>query len=341
MLTFLLVACAGEPAITIDDTDGGGGKDSGKDTVDPVEDPTFTFTFTGTTTGRALLVQYIDDTDTWATGDVVTSAALTSSSQSIHVDDPPEAVQVTYDEYPDTQFGFAAAAVYDDADGDVSQDFGEVFVATDIMLLWIGGEVVPDAFETGGAELGWNALAIRSLSSDLQVYEPTNVPLEIHEPREEITVGGDYVGAAADIGVLAAPYVMLDGGMVTSYLHDAPLDGNSFTVTFSGEPPADHFSDDDGDGFEEAGELLLSYADNAPPDGYGTGDEIKYPACFDSQIVLLYWLDGFDDLARATIYGSMGLTAGWNAVTSDGADGLGILDDTNLTSLTMAQTCGF
>lgn len=341
MLTFLLVACTGEPEITIDDTGGGGGKDSGKDTVDPVEAPTFTFTFSGSTTGRALLVQYIDDTENWITGDVVTSAALTGSSQSIHVDDPPDAVQVTYDEYPDTRFGFAAAAVYNDDDGDVSQDFGELFVATDIMLLWIDGEVVPDVFEAGGAELGWNALAISSLSGDLEVYDPLAVPMEIHEPRDEITVGGEYIGSTADVGVLAAPYVMLDGGMVTSYLYDEPLDGTSFTATFTGEPPADHFSDDDGDGFGEAGELLISYTDAAPPDGYGTGDTPKYPACFDGEIVLLYWIDGFDDLARATIYGSMGFSAGWNALTTDGGDGVALLADANLQSLTMAQTCGF
>lgn len=341
MLTLLLLACAGEPEITIDDTGGGGGKDTGKDTVDPVEDPTFTFVFTGSTTGRALLVQYIDDTETWTTGDVVTSAALSGSSQSIHLDDPPETIRISYEEYPDTQFAFAAAAVYDDEDGDVSQDFGETFVASDLMLVWIGGEVVPDAFEIGGAELGWNAIPIRSLSGDLEVYDPTNVPVVIHDAREEITVSGEFVGATADIAVVAAPYVMLDGGMVTSYLYDEPLDGNSFTVSFSGEPPGDHFSDDDGDGFAEAGELLISYADVAQPDGYATGDVPKYPACFDGELVLLYWLDGFDDLARATIYGSMGLTAGWNVLTSDGGSGVTPLEDANFNSLTMAQTCGF
>lgn len=340
MLTLLLVACSGEPQITIDDTGGGGGKDSGQDSVDPIEDPTFTFVLSGSTTGRALAIQFVDDLTYWITTEDFGGAPITSASVSVHLDDPPESVRAAYDDYPDSSFAFAPVGVYEDDDADNSQDFGEIFVGTGPVLLWIGGDVVPDMFELAGAEQGWNAIDGASLlTGALATFDPLAVPLSIEEPQEDVTLAGTYSGNPDDVGVLAVPTA--NGGVVASYLHDEPLDADGFTVNLSGPPPADHFEDADGDGFGEAGEYLVSYTDAAPPDGYSPGDTPRYPACVDGRLVLFYWLDGFDDLGRAAVYGIYGLGPGWSVVSTDGSDSTQEVDPADYTALTMSSGCTF
>ena len=176
--------------------------------------------------------------------------------------------------------------------------------------------------------VGWNMLAYPSSS----VYPLSGVPMNLHRPQYDITVGGTVEGLSGDAaaGLLLHPYV---GTPPVTPLYDGPLDGASWSISLSGPPPADHRLDSSAD---LALEQPLAYLDQAPT-GFDGGDTGYSYACFHRAPVNLQWY-ATDDFSVAFSQLLYGMGAGWTAAVATSGS-LSPLDLTDYTSLVADGSC--
>lgn len=300
------------------DDDSGDGEDSGTDTTP------LTLTYDGDASGLGIAFVGPYDGVSWPS-DVSLAFDAAGTTQTIELGPPPDSDIANLDMLGGASGAVYFLALYDDTDGSGARDPGEAWVSAGPMAIFMAG-TVPDQLASFGITPGWNVLAYPE-----PVLHPLSaVPMALHRPHNDITVGGTVEGLPADAagGMVLYPYV---GMPPATPLYDAPLDGISWSISLSGPPPAEHFRDSGG-----ALEQPIAYIDRADP-GYDRRDTAYSYACHLGSPVYLQWY-ATDDLSAAFMQLYQGMGAGWTAaVPKDG--NLAPLDPAEYTSLVADGSC--
>lgn len=232
-------------------------------------------------------------------------------------------------------------AFFLDDDGDLAHGDGEVFVGVPpYWVAWLQG--VPTEFLELGFQEGWNGVQFAPDSEDADWLDPQALVLDANLAAvESVTLGGTYGGSEdiAGLGLLALSYVALDGPPPEAWLYDAAL-SDPWSITFSGDPPADHLvASDDSDALWSA-QFPVAYGDT---DGSGTlnGSEGGlYLACLGDGVATAVWSSPPTELLPALYMAGTGGRAGWSAVVQqpDGAGPLP-LTESESAALVIGEGC--
>ena len=126
------------------------------------------------------------------------------------------------------------------------------------------------------------------------------------------------------------------GTEVAAHISDGDL-SSTWSVTFEGEPDADHFVGYPGLGVA-AFELPVSYTDADGSDDYSEGDSIEYYACSDASVVIAAYAQPTSLLPTALSMAQRGQTPGWT-VFGLGETGAAILTPDEMTALELSDAC--
>ena len=296
------------------------GEDSGTDTTP------LTLTYDGDASGLGIAFVGPHLGDSWPS-DVWLAFDAAGTTQTIELAPPPDSDIANVDMLGGASGAVYFLALYDDTDGSGARDPGEAWVSAGPMAIFMAG-TVPDQLASFGITPGWNVLAY----PETVLYPLSGVPMKLHRPHNDITVGGTVEGLPGDAaaGMLLYPYV---GMPPATPLYDEPLDGLSWSISLSGPPPSEHYIE--GSPWM-ALEQPLAYVDVAPS-GFSRNDTGYSYACIRGNPVYLQWY-ATDDLSTAFSQLYYGMGAGWTAaVPKDG--NLVPLDPTDYTSLVADGSC--
>jgi hypothetical protein len=142
------------------------------------------------------------------------------------------------------------------------------------------------------------------------------------------------------------PSMALEGAPVASLMYDEPL-ADPWTITVSGEAPADHQVVDPDWGLAMAWEIPLSYLDADDSGGLTEGDQPLYLVCLDGSTVVIFWADAARSVEQAWSYEYSWSTFGGRpglfavAMDPDAADGDPPIqiDPVDLLSLELSGAC--
>lgn len=239
--------------------------------------------------------------------DVWLAFAAAGTSQTTTLPAPPDSAIGPVDMVGGAEAAVYYLAMFDDTDTGATHDPGEAWVGVAGLAIFMA-DPVPDELAARGLTVGWNVLGYPSGT----LYPLSAVPMSLHRPQNDITVGGTVEGlrGEGDPALVLFPYGV---GAEATPLHDALLEGDAWTLTLTGEPPADHHHPN---APEFAFEQPLAYLDRAPS-GFDSGDRAYSYACYRASAVYLQWYETDDFGAAFTpLMGGMG--AGWTATFSDG-----------------------
>ncbi len=355
MLTLTLLsqlACTGDKTtVTPDDT---GADDTSADTADTADTsdtqdtadtgwdgPVLTWVLDTEVTGAAIALHPIDlATGFEEVGPAWQSAAVSGTRANLPATEPPAEWASPIEGFPDTTLALFAPVLWDDPNGNAVHDEGEVFRAsTATMVAYVDG-TLPPALASIGIVLGWNALTF-SMRGDVPTPVPTGaMPLPLNlDPAMEITFGGTTGGEPEGWTLLVLPATLLSGG-VGAPLYAAPLT-SPWSVTLTGEPPANHMQDfDDAGTFRGAYEMPIAWADTDGVEGLSDGDRLQSACVIEADgpaLAQILWVEPITDPLFAVQFGFMGSNAGWMGIS---ASGEGVrMDDATLTSLLFADGC--
>ncbi len=353
LFPFLLLAC--DPGDSGDtdskDTDSGEPGDTGDtgdttDTGDSAAPADMGFDVDADAVGATLTLTPLDMTslgseelrfeDTWL------SATVDADPFLLHAGEPPPGALVEAD--PENAPGMLVAmyvpALHLDADGDGLPSGNESYIGAGLWwAAYITGEIGANYAAVGVVE-GWNAVYLFSemgpeFASAMAIPLPSALA-----PDTTLTLGGTFDGDPHGIGLAALPWTYLSGDPVAAFLYDAPIEA-AWSVSFDGEPAADHFAYIDNFGDDVALELVASYADNDGSGDYGPGDSPMYPPCFEGTPIAALWWPGPGDLLTALQMAMQSMRPGWIALPmGDGGSG-GLLTDEQAQSLSISEACNF
>jgi hypothetical protein len=308
------------------DADTDSDADADTDTDTDVDLTAMSFEIEGEWSGTSLDLTWFRPMDeTWLVGEVLASSAVEGAEVSIEVAPPPSEDLLPMDEakFPGLMAAFYLPAIYEDLDADVVHDPEEYFVGVGpTWLIYLDGEI-PAGFEHLGLYAGWNAYQMdTSGHSELPVVYPLDaIPLETALfPNESITIGGsqDFAISYSHRAALVS-YAYLGGMPVAEHHLDDwyPADGPGWSMEVTGEPDTDHFMEID-EGLAASVELPLAYLDSDGSDGFTVADTIEGAACYDGDMVALFYLPGIAELGTAAMFQLWGMTPGWMAMADLG-----------------------
>ncbi len=353
LLPLLLLACdpgdsgdtdgkdtdSGEPTDTADTGDSG-------DTGDSALPADMGFDVDADAIGATLTLTPLDMTslgseelrleDTWF------SAPVDADPFEVHVGEPPPEALVEAD--PENAPGMLVAmyvpALHADADGDGLPSGDEAYIGAGLWwAAYITGEIGPNYTALGVVD-GWNAVYLFGEMGP-EFGSAMTIPLpSALAPDTQLTLGGTYDGPLEGIGLAALPWSYLNGDPVAAFLYDAPIEA-TWSISFDGEPAADHFAYIDNFGDDVALELVASYADNDSSGDFSGGDSIMNPPCFEGTPVAALWWPGPGDLLVALQMVMQGMRPGWIALPMGDGGGGGLLTDEQAQSLSISETCTF
>lgn len=327
LLSLFLAACtSNQPDDTVigaDDTGTVQDTDTDTDTDSDTTALTLNYDADATGLGIALLQMTYDDTgnpqyDFWVGFDAA------GSSQTIDLSSPPDAA------IGESVFGAGAVgatyvvALYEDTDGSGGRDTGEAWVSAGAFAIWLEA-AVPEDLAAAGVTAGWNIVAY----PESAIYPLTGVPVALHRPVYDITIGGTVEGMPAGL----PGGVMLYSTVAETPMYDAPLDGTSWSIALSGPPPAEH----EIDGVPYAIEQPISYLD-AEPTGFDAGDSGYSGACLRGTPVYLTWSLP-EEFADALYFLAIGVVPGWIAGVPNSHGTLDPIAPSDYTALVMDQSC--
>ena len=175
---------------------------------------------------------------------------------------------------------------------------------------------IPSSWADAGVVEGWNALQYSADGEPPIVGDLSAIPVPANFTlTDSLTLSGTWIGDdATDVRLVLFPGPGLTGGSVDEVLYDAPY-ADPWSITLSGEPPADHFSSVDGISGEVALEMPLTFRDNDGNEELNWGDDLLYFACYDDAVVALGYLPEVTELQAGYLLELSGLTPGWAALT--------------------------
>ena len=319
-------------ADTDTDTDADADADTDTDTDTDVD---MSFDLDGDWSGSTLVLTWLDPEslgDGLATGDDLVVTDADADPLDIHAGEPSAADLIEVD--PSGAPGLEIALYIPTLQRD-----GAFVGAGVIWPLYVSGPIPPDLLALGLGP-GWNAVDSRALEGDLGIGDIMDIPLDANlANNDEITLSGSYAGIELPNLLLSLlPYVVFSGGTVDALLFEEPLDGD-WTMTISGEPPADHYVPLDGLAEEAAMEFPVAWQDADASGTVTDGDTALYTACAGSDTAVLIYLPPVTDLNTAYSYAAFGLSAGWGALAFTDAEPYA-LDASARSSLVISDDCG-
>ena len=293
-LGFAATACA--PEVPEDSGDPSNvGEDSGA--AGQPASVTLNYDSDATGLGIALVGPWVDSsaapTEVWLGMDAA------GTSQTIDLPAPPDSAIGSLTMLSGGVGAMYYLTVFDDVDGSGTRESGEAWVSVGTFAVYM--ETLPESAVAAGWTEGWNVVGYPAST----LLPLSGVPVTLVRPNYELTLGGTVVGAPADadIGMVLAPQ---SGTSPAALLHDEALDGDSWSMSVSGPPPADHHVEGSPDLTREQ---PWAYIDRAPA-GYDSRDVGYSGACHGGSAVHLIWA-ATDDPSMALQLLHYGIGAGW------------------------------
>jgi hypothetical protein len=331
------------------DTDADTDADSDTDADTDVDTTTMTFEIEGEIDGTALdLTWFLPHDETWLVGETLVNGEVTASTMSLEVPVPDEVDLLPMDEeqFPGLLAAYYLPGIYLD-DGDLEHEAGEYYVGVGpTWLIYLAG-VIPAGFEHMGLYEGWNAFSMNYEDPHglPLVYPLDAIPLATDlYPQDEVTIGG-----TADLPIsyshrlALASWAFLNGAPVAEHVFDDwyPSAPSGWSLTLDAAPPSDHFVALDKD-FEAAIEMPLLYLDADGDMSFDASDTIEAAACYDGDAVMLFYLEGVDELGTAAMFQLQGMGTGWMGLAdmSEGSDPYPLTRE-QLTQLELSPRCLF
>lgn len=276
-----------------------------------------TFIIEGEFGGSTLSLIYLDLSDSsdeeLSFGDTITSAEITSSSQTIALPEPDPSLLIEIK--PGLSLAIFVPTAHNDSDKDAAYTNGEVINGVGLITAaYIDGELPPET----GLVAGWNAVDIGWVEEvdGLFPYPIDEVPLSMNQsPREELRleIANDVFLPSNDIGLAVLPSALFKESDLSGLIYDDII-GDNATVELDGAPPADHFSDIDL--VSLAGEIPLTYADADDSGDFSLDADVVLSAiCLDGDPISLFYIAPTTDLQTALQFAmSDDIQVGWNAL---------------------------
>jgi hypothetical protein len=346
-LLFSLLACGDKETITEDtsieveetdteDTDTEETNTDDTDTDSIVGTP-ITLNLTGATGMKIGLVkvEFPQDDDTEDTGedsddsfqfvDITTiSSDLTNETTfTFGVETPEDSELAAIIPETSTLIGFWTPFLFNDSNGDDAYNEGEAIAGFSMTWLVYSTMDVPELNITSG----WGALEMTFTEEPPTPGDIANIPLTANlQAAESLTIGGTYDSSLGNRRIAIAASATYETTLETMADIDA---SDPWTLTLEGEPPDNHFMDDDGSGTAPMAlgtglvyEDLNDSGDFEVEDLYNSTSGI-YSICYDSmgnmapQPVSIVYSREPTDFTTAMYSGMYGLSVGWSVLISE------------------------
>lgn len=336
-----------------DGTDTGGPTDA-----TPVEPADVSFDIAGDFAGMALSIQRVgapsaSDFRDFDFREILTSSAVTSATPSIVLEPVPDADLDEVASAPAVRWAVYHVALHMD-DGNTTPDAGEVYTAVaETNLVFINSdEVLPASLAALGIQKGWNAISLLGTTSFDGVGSLSDIPIEVHEPSDTITLSGivepfvykpygkgkgtptgdtggtgtgDTGGYGYDFGDSrlalnpGGTAALATGSDITLMVDEAFSDDDTWSMSLSGAPPADHATVADALPGGSVFEFPMSYFDVDDSASFDAGDFFDAPACDEAgESVRLFWVVPSDDRGfAAAMKGRTGWVASLQEIVFD------------------------
>lgn len=342
-----LAACGGSTAVVdevpTDSADTGAGEDIGGDTSDsgdPAEtgdtaesDPDLAWDLTGDFAGTSFSFVSLTPGD-FLMADILVEVPV-SDRVELTLEPPEDYLEAT--DVPGMFVAFFVGAVHED-DGDDKWDPDEAWFGSSTFLSAYLDGVIPPEVSDLGLHQGWNALEL-GRGEGIFVGDPLSQPLPVAFSGS-LTMSGthdDTIDDDARVTTLAASAF---AGTATDALDDSAIVDGEWSLRLSGEPPADHYADIDGNGSVEAVELLMAYADSNENESFDlSSDHGLGFACVDGLPLFGWWIEPSPDLTELMNISGMGGSVGWNGIIVDDVNGSRVAEATELESAVVSANC--
>lgn len=341
LLLTTLVACDASPTEEIGDS---ADVADTSDTSDTGEPPNLTFVLSGSFAGATLGLTWLDAASvgsggTFVFGDTLASVAVTGSAQGLYAAAPDASLLTEIDPVaaPGMLVGFYVPTLHLDSDGDGLQNGEEAYIGVGTTWAIYASGPVPADLAAGGLAEGWNTLDAVSQSETADFGDPVDIPLSASLAQvDSVTIGGTIAGDVDGVGLTTVSAVLFGGGSVEAPLYDEPATAE-WSMTLSGNPPADHLMPLDFLQVDGAMELPNTYADIDGSASFGDEDSPLLPVCLDGSPVALFWLPTSTTLNAAMKATITGWGTGWSVSLLSESGGTVSGDDR--TRLTVDESC--
>ncbi len=330
------------------DTDADSDSDSDADTdadsdADADADPDIGFELSGVLEGTAFALTWAwPQEDGYLEGDVLHTAAVDGAALWIaSLEVPAEhLVELSPEQFPGLMAAMYLPSLFEDIDGDVELDDGEIIVGAGLIWpLWLEGDVPAEAALLG-LQAGWNAIDY-SVADSISFPSPEGLPLGADLwPVEQLTIGGTLEESdALDPRLSVRAGQQGEDGTLVVVEGVEPLDdvgmawGDAWSVTIEGPPPEDHIVAHGASGWEGALEFLRMYQDDDSSGDYSESDPLLDAICLDGEGAYLAYSQPLESVTTAFYYAWMGMPAGWAALTGTDPETWVIMGQTQSTDL--------
>ncbi|MCB9795470.1 MAG: hypothetical protein H6741_22420 [Alphaproteobacteria bacterium] len=287
------------------------------DSGEPVETTSLTFEIEGEWAGTTLALTYLVPSDPPVVGQQLLNTEVTGPVMSVEVAEPREGelFELNPQAYPGLYAALYAPTLHVDSDGDGYFDGGEPIVAAGATWAWYLEGDLPQQLLILGFRQGWNAVELDFVGEGLPTVRDIDaIPLPADLwPVESLTLAGSYTAEfpLGDQRVAVISGETFSGSPPATLLYDEDL-SESWSITLSGAPPADHW-DTSGE-INGAYEVAVTYDDSDGSGAFSDGDTPRFVPCLEDAAVVAVWSAGPEDLVTAVYMSVLGIGTGWGAL---------------------------
>ena len=338
-LIFAIACTPDEAPEPPQDSEAADSGETGNDTA-ATSPPTVAFDVSGQLNGLAFSLVHLPVTE----GGLVMGEVVADLPAAARIELRPDALPylVPVPDIAGLEGAFFVGGLHEDG-GESRWDADERwFAAGSWMALYLSGEL-PPTLALAGMTLGWNGLLIDGSAVPL-IGDPLALPITVTWTEALSLEGTVDDTLPADTRLALVPSPVFAGAAVEELLVDQPLESPWF-ATVSGAPDPSHLLDLDGDGFPEAVETLVVYADADASGGLtvndvGLGGVCALEGPHANQSVGLFFSAPSTNVLWPVYSAVAGAGLGWNAFAAkpDSAT-LQFLAAEDLTGLVASAAC--
>ena len=261
---------------------------------------------------------------------------------------PPEhLVELAPDHYPGLYAAMYVPTLFEDIDGDLAVDEGEIIVGAGLVWpLWLEGELPAEAALLGIAA-GWNGMDYSEPDS-ISFQRPEDLPVSASLwPVQSLSIGGLLEDSDALPPRLSVrPGQESADGTLEVMDGVAPLDdvamawGEAWSVSIDGPPPDEHIAPHGATGWEGALEFLRMYEDSDGSGDWSEDDTLGDAICLEGEGAYLTYSRPLESPTTAFYYAWIGMPAGWAALTGTDPDTWVIMDEAQAADLSHCEVAG-